>query len=585
MISKSFELLAAFCQVSVEPADDSSAQLTARPRSLRTMLAQCAVETGMVETIILYGFVPGIDQGFQVNHRKLAGELCLEASQLGVSGDGRLQGQLIAIATTTYDMLKGMRIGPAGLAPLLEAGLSRKVALLELLCSSNGAVRDALSARQSVAQDLLAVVSAAAAGTADDRGCQFVEFFVASVTLLLVLSAGSGLAAVLASGPASFFVGQALVSDNHVAVLNALKIVQHCNLPRVAVEAARLRSNTASAAVAAALRARVPDLSSSSPAVSPGRVPKLAQPPQGRQLQLPEGAPDDGNNHLISRLMRGLQIKDIKSSELLAIYESKFREVSTKEKQLLGLLDAKNAALTQSDGLLDEYRAKQEQMNKQFEALSTLLQDAERRAEEATAATGSSKMETAASMEECARMQSMIGELQATVTGLAEDKAKHVELQTKHSEIVLLDLHLKQELEETNETIARLEHELEHLSQRDQETTALCVELKASVEEVSGVAERRHALAQELQAELEATCVKLDYACNETEVANQALREAAAKTDRLQSSVTALQAKVSETEQELANHQRLAEMIHNLSSNSAGPNPPSVSSLSRTLHR
>ena len=121
-------------------------------------------------------------------------------------------------------------------------------------------------------------------------------------------------------------------------------------------------------------------------------------------------------------------------------------------------------------------------------------------------------------------MQSMIGELQATAAGLAEDKVRHAELQTKHSELVLLDSHLKQELEETNETIARLEHELELLAQRDQETTALCVELKASVEEVSGVAERRHALAHELQAELEATCAKLDYACDETEVANQALR-------------------------------------------------------------
>ena len=74
------------------------------------MLAECAVENGMVETIILYGFVPGIDLGFQANHRKLAGELCAEASQLG---DDRLQAQLIAIATTTYDMLKGMRIAPA----------------------------------------------------------------------------------------------------------------------------------------------------------------------------------------------------------------------------------------------------------------------------------------------------------------------------------------------------------------------------------------------------------------------------------------------------------------------------------------
>jgi len=409
---------------------------------------------------------------------------------------------------------------------LLAAGLSRKVSLLELLCSSNPAVRDALGTRQSVAQDLLAVVSAAAAGTVDDHGSAFVEFFVASVNLLRTLGAGFGLAAVLASGSASVYVSQALVSDDHASVLNALKVVQYCNLPRVAVEAARLRSNTAVTAVAVALRARAPDLPSSSPAVSPVRVPKLDQPQcQQQQSQSPlRDGTLDGNNHLISRLMRGLQIKDMKSSELLAIYESKFREISAKENKLLGLLDAKNAALTQSDGLLDEYRAKQQAMNKQFESLSSLLQDAERRAEAATTATASSKTETAAAREECARMQRTVGELQTAVAGLVEDKARHTELQTEHAELVQLDSHLKHELEETNETIARLEQELEHLSQRDQETTALCVELKASVEEVSGVAERRHALAHELQAELEATCAKLDYACDETEVANQALR-------------------------------------------------------------
>lgn len=93
---------------------------------------------------------------------------------------------------------------------------------------------------------------------------------------------------------------------------------------------------------------------------------------------------DVSTDGIVSRLMHGLQLKDIKSSEVLAIYEAKFKDMQQRDSQQLLLLEAKTAAVAQADALIAEYRAKQDQMAKQFETLREMLEASEHRGEDAS---------------------------------------------------------------------------------------------------------------------------------------------------------------------------------------------------------
>lgn len=72
--------------------------------------------------------------------------------------------------------------------------------------------------------------------------------------------------------------------------------------------------------------------------------------------------------------VRGLQLKDLRSSEILSIYESKFQDMTKSQRDQTALLDSKIAALEQADSLLAEYRSKSQSMGGQFQEMRVLVQ-------------------------------------------------------------------------------------------------------------------------------------------------------------------------------------------------------------------
>ncbi|KAL5467708.1 hypothetical protein EMCRGX_G031971 [Ephydatia muelleri] len=84
---------------------------------------------------------------------------------------------------------------------------------------------------------------------------------------------------------------------------------------------------------------------------------------------------------LIQKFKNGLELKDIKTSEIIDVYEHKLQAMQQKECHLQDLVDAKSLALTQADRLISQYRGRKAHIDEECLKLRTLLQGAERHSE------------------------------------------------------------------------------------------------------------------------------------------------------------------------------------------------------------
>eukprot|EP00058_Branchiostoma_floridae_P022656 XP_002608146.1 hypothetical protein BRAFLDRAFT_91375 [Branchiostoma floridae] len=84
---------------------------------------------------------------------------------------------------------------------------------------------------------------------------------------------------------------------------------------------------------------------------------------------------------LIDRMNSGLEIKDVKASEIMDLYEHKLASLATKESHLQDLLEAKQLALAQADRLIAQYKSRRAQSEAEARKLASMLQESERRSE------------------------------------------------------------------------------------------------------------------------------------------------------------------------------------------------------------
>ncbi|GIY38241.1 protein CIP2A homolog [Caerostris darwini] len=85
---------------------------------------------------------------------------------------------------------------------------------------------------------------------------------------------------------------------------------------------------------------------------------------------------------LLSKIENGLHIKDLKSSEIMDLYEHKIAMLTLKEQELQSYVDAKTAALQEADRILTQHKCRQADANAEALKLRSMMKDYERRCEQ-----------------------------------------------------------------------------------------------------------------------------------------------------------------------------------------------------------
>lgn len=90
---------------------------------------------------------------------------------------------------------------------------------------------------------------------------------------------------------------------------------------------------------------------------------------------------DRNVQNLIQKIETGLDLRELKSSEIMEMYEHKIAALTMKEQELQTFVQAKSVALQQADRLLNQYKCRQAQREAEALKLRSLLKESERRSE------------------------------------------------------------------------------------------------------------------------------------------------------------------------------------------------------------
>eukprot|EP00040_Diaphanoeca_grandis_P019081 m.100524 g.100524 ORF g.100524 m.100524 type:complete len:846 (+) comp27251_c1_seq1:167-2704(+) len=543
VLAKLFELLAAFCSISVQSEGNT--------HSLRRQVVDVLYSSPHVleKLVIEWGCNADVDMWFQLHHRNLVDCVCTEAE---VRPDILIR--LDTVGSELYARMSNHKFKNAH---------ANTVAMLEILCS-HPKLCTSLIQSGSTAWDILRLVGHALENN---------NFALAVVSLNLLRHfnvAHDDLNALLSSSAMPVCVSQALLSQNFGVIVAGLSIVKHLPCDHIKISTNLFNQSKQTRTYNSGNNNDTTLFGSTQTTQSRRSDPTHQHYPStmsSTSVSSSSSHMETGkdSNENVSRLMQGLQIKDAKTSELLAIYEAKFSDMEAKEGRMLGLVDAKSAALKQSDSLLDEYRVKQQQMNRQFETLRHMLQDAENRVEQANSESMSHQQRAKEHNNTNVTLSGQIKEMEHRITGLCEEVVKYKALQQDFSELRELDTQLKQQLEETSELTTQMERRIHSLEEELSAAGAVCNNLTASVQEAELLAHNRLDKIQNVESELEQCRTNLDLANNETHIARQTIAEATSIIELKDGEIEALRSELLEATCELDKHQKIAQMIHNLS--------------------
>ncbi|KAL1006558.1 hypothetical protein UPYG_G00073790 [Umbra pygmaea] len=310
-------------------------------------------------------------------------------------------------------------------------------------------------------------------------------------------------------------------------------------------------------------------------------------PPLRESLSVPSPpSPVHSINSLIEKLHNGMelqdQMKDVRMSEIMDVFEQKISAMASNEGRLEELLEAKALALSQADRLIAQTRCQRAQAEAEARKLACLLKDAERRREELQVEVDNQALEEDRAKRDMAELLQHNARLQAdseqhqSLKGsynqllnrfnesehlLKELKAAHLclskqmdSLRKSHETLQLQHDKAVCELEEQQKKLKSLQSDLE---QRAKDITGLRGELR--VQEEMGREKDKE------REKLDETVDILRKELNKTELAR---KDACIRASSLELQKAQVEAKLQKKEDELNKHSAMIAMIHSLS---AGP--------------
>lgn len=274
------------------------------------------------------------------------------------------------------------------------------------------------------------------------------------------------------------------------------------------------------------------------------------------------------------------QMKDVRVSEIMDVYEQKISSLASKEGRLQDLLEAKALALSQADRLITQYRCQRAQAEAEARKLASMLKEAEQRREELQAELGSQVLEAE-------RAKGDIEELLQHNARLQADSQEHQSLKGSYNQLLnrfneserllkeLQAAHISltkqmDTLRKTQDTL-RLQHDkaLCELKEREEQMKSFQSELQQRNSDITGLRgelrgqEERGRAKEKEREELEETVDILRKELNKTELAR---KDASIRASSLELQKAQVEAKLQKKEDELNKHSSMIAMIHSLSS-------------------
>ncbi|XP_046879717.1 protein CIP2A [Hypomesus transpacificus] len=308
-------------------------------------------------------------------------------------------------------------------------------------------------------------------------------------------------------------------------------------------------------------------------------------PPLGNSLSgpCPSSPSNQGIHNLIEKLQNSMelqeQVKDVRVSEIMDVYEQKLSALASKESRLQDLLQAKALALSQADRLISQYRCQRAQAEAEARKLASLLKEAERGREalqgevaSRTLEAGSAEADMREILRHNARLQAdsqehealkgsynqLLCRLEESERQLKELQGAHVALTKQsdalrrtHDALRLQHDKLASELHEREELISGLQSDLQ---KRDSDITGLQAELREQ--------EERGSAREKEKKELEDTVDALRKDLHKMEMAR---KEASIRASSLEVQKGQVEAKLQKREDELNKNAAMIAMIHSLS--------------------
>ncbi|CAB1349865.1 unnamed protein product [Coregonus sp. 'balchen'] len=305
--------------------------------------------------------------------------------------------------------------------------------------------------------------------------------------------------------------------------------------------------------------------------------------PMGKSLSGPSpSSPSHSIHSLIEKLQNGMedQMKDVRVSEIMDVYEQKISALASKEGRLQDLLEAKALALSQADRLIAQYRCQRAQAEAEARKLASMLKEAERRREELQAELGSQVLEAERSKGDIEELLQHNARLQADSQEHQALKGSYNQLLNRfnESERLLKELQMahisvtKQmdTLRKSQDTL-RLQHDKAvcELKEREEQIKSFQSELQQRNRDITGLRgelrgqEERGRAKEKEREELEETVDILRKELNKTELAR---KDASIRASSLELQKAQVEAKLQKKEEELNKHSSMIAMIHSLSS-------------------
>uniref|UniRef100_A0A8C7D2J1 Cellular inhibitor of PP2A n=1 Tax=Oncorhynchus kisutch TaxID=8019 RepID=A0A8C7D2J1_ONCKI len=282
--------------------------------------------------------------------------------------------------------------------------------------------------------------------------------------------------------------------------------------------------------------------------------------PMGKSLSGPSpSSPSHSIHSLIEKLQNGMevcdQMKDVRVSEIMDVYEQKISSLASKEGRLQDLLEAKALALSQADRLITQYRCQRAQAEAEARKLASMLKEAEQRREELQVELGSQVLEAE-------RAKGDIEELLQHNARLQADSQEHQSLKGSYNQLLNRFNESERLLKELNNK--NIPSALCELKERQEQMKSFQSELQQRNCDITGQFELNQLPAKEKEREeLEETVDILRKELNKTELAR---KDASIRASSLELQKAQVEAKLQKKEDELNKHSSMIAMIHSLSS-------------------